>query len=143
MDIFEIRESLSGIARVIEYTIEGEELQADQLPNSKQMKITSVIEGEMKQGHFEGFSRSIDSEGRCTAGFYSTILSQRLRGGKKAQNSTIMSRPYGKWVEYSQDGFEIHTAGLYRGDEKEWDRLIKQQPITDFTENEEPVLTLA
>ena len=75
----EIRDSLTGIARVIEYTIENDEI--EQLPYSKQMKITSVIEGEMRQGHFEGFSRSIDIDGQCTLGFYSTILSQQLRGG--------------------------------------------------------------
>ena len=43
-----------------------------------------------------------------------------------------MPRPYGKWIKYSRDGTLINPAGLYRGDEKQWDRLVSKKPIKDF-----------
>ena len=51
-----------------------------------------------------------------------------------------MPRPYGKWIKYSRDGTLINPAGLYRGDEKQWDRLVSKKPIKDFQYNEPPLL---
>lgn len=85
IEFSEIRDALTGIARVIEYTIDAglDEYNFESLPPSKYLKIQSIMEGEIEKGYFEGFSRTIDSDGTCTVGFYSSALSNTLRGGKK------------------------------------------------------------
>lgn len=67
-----IRESLNGIGRVVEYgvscgsTSESTSLDhAIQSNNFNELKIFSVIEGELKQGHFDGFARALDANGNC------------------------------------------------------------------------------
>lgn len=72
----------------------------------------------------------------------SSVLSNTLRGGKKVEYAPSMPRPYGKWVEYNTKGAQVHSEGIYRGDEIEWDRCIRPEPIKDFVTNTEPTLTL-
>jgi len=40
--------------------------------------------------------------------------------------STYISRPYGKWVSYKQNGEEDTPEGIYRGDGKKWNKLVKE-----------------
>jgi hypothetical protein len=67
-------------------------------------QVNSVIEGEMKCGHFEGFTRSIDSSGRCQVGYYSTMMS--LEEDRNTPNLDLrrpmISRPFGKVMKFSQ-----------------------------------------
>ena len=132
-----IRESLNGIGRVIEYGLTHKNqildfaLQAD---NSHQLKLYSVIEGEIKMGHFDGFARSVDSEGNCQAGFFSTKMSS-LENDK---GSKLISRPYGKWASYTYQGEPIYKPGIYRGDQKDQTRCLEVAQIKDFYENVEP-----
>ena len=60
LNLSEIKNSLTGIARITEYTYTNDDYGIDKLPSPKYLKVSSIIEGEIHQGHFEGFSRSID-----------------------------------------------------------------------------------
>ena len=52
--------------------------------------------------------------------------------------TTYISRPYGKWVSYKQNGEEDTPEGIYRGDGKKWNKLVKECQIDDFIANQEP-----
>jgi len=144
LDINEIRESLNGVARVLEYTVVEDEdgpTEGKTMFKAKNLEVTSIIEGELKNGQLEGFSRSIESQGRCQVGFNSAIMSSQLRGGKLLAEQRQIPRPHGKWVQYGANGTFLSVAGIYRGDEQDWNRCIKPKEITDFYANEEPTLT--
>ena len=49
--------------------------------------------------------------------------------------TTYISRPYGKWVSYKQNGEEDTPEGIYRGDGKKWNKLVKECQIDDFIAN--------
>jgi hypothetical protein len=128
LDINEIRESLNGVARVLEYTVVEDEdgpTEGKTMFKAKNLEVTSIIEGELKNGQLEGFSRSIESQGRCQVGFNSAIMSSQLRGGKLLEEPRQIPRPHGKWVQYGANGTFLSVAGIYRGDEQDWNRCIK------------------
>jgi hypothetical protein len=61
-------------------------------------QIVSIMEGEIRYGHFEGFCRSIDLSGRCLVGYHSTHMSKKeakVASGTPFIDKTI-SRPFGK-----------------------------------------------
>lgn len=77
-------------------------------------------------------------------GFFSTKMSTLLRGGKQIKvesDDNIISRPFGKWIHLDKNLKDISPKGIYRGDEKEWNRCILQKPVKDFITNQEPNLT--
>ena len=83
----------------------------------------------MKGGHFEGFTRSIDSLGRCQVGYYSTKMCREEESSLTLRSTPnldlvrpMISRPYGKVIKY-QLGIQM-DQGLFKGDITNWNKLI-------------------
>ena len=49
--------------------------------------------------------------------------------------NVYISRPYGKWVSYKPNGEEENPEGIYKGDSKKWNKLVKEYKIEDFIDN--------
>lgn len=106
--------------------------------------LVSITQGKFVKGKLEGFGRITDSKGQTQIGFYSTKLSHEVRGGRPIEigsSDNLVSRPFGKWMQLDKDMQEICPQGIYRGDEREWNRCVSKTEIEDFVENVEPALT--
>ena len=77
--------------------------------------LISVTEGYMINGLLEGFARIIDDQGNVQKGYFSSQMSKQTRTGKPLK-STLISRPYGKWMHHDNQGKPITPDGLYKGD---------------------------
>lgn len=102
-------------------------------------------EGQFWQGHFEGFVRRLDHRGNCQVGFWSVKMSLNgvsphdLKPERMPSASSIISRPYGKWAHYScDDDGCICPEGIYRGDNRQWNRMLYQRKIDGFETNVQP-----
>ena len=88
----EIKESVTGFARIVYYKTTGSTVTAD---NSE---IEQVVEGEFVNGKMEGYARGISAiNGSCAVGFHSNGI------------------PNGKWCLYHKDGHFTQREGIYEG----------------------------
>jgi hypothetical protein len=109
----------------------------------KENNFVSLTQGKFVEGKLEGFGRVIDAKGSAQMGFYSTKMSTMLRGGKAVKiksDDNLVSRPFGKWMHVDKNMKILSGKGIYRGDEREWNRLITPSSFKDFIKNEEPSL---
>jgi len=74
-----------------------------------------------------GFGRTIDNQGRCQIGFW--------------KEEKGLSLPNGNWAMYFKDGREECPEGVYMGNQKQWNRLVKIEKIRSFAKNTTPTLT--
>ena len=114
----DIKHLLNGYARVIEYGTNHVDKKGRYNPtvDPGQNYVISLTEGQFKNGLIFGFSRSHDSEGECKIGFWKI---------EKSADKAWVSRPYGKFSHYFKDGSFKSPDGLYRGDDKEWNKCVK------------------
>lgn len=115
----DLKHMLNGFARVIEFGTNHIDKRGNYNPtvDPSQNFIISMGEGQFRNGLFHGFSRSHDSEGECKIGYW------RIEENK---DKVQVSRPYGKFAHYYKDGSFKTPDGLYHGNDKYWNRLIKQ-----------------
>ena len=66
-----------------------------------------MAEGHFKEGLFQGYIRSLDSQGDCMLGYWK--VHQQVYGGPQ------YARPYGKFAQYFRDGSFKLPEGLYLG----------------------------
>lgn len=110
IDFEMIKDHLTGYLSIFEFTNSSSEgpQSVDRSQSNKyfvfsENNLVSVTQGKFVKGKLEGFGRKIESKGTIAIGFYSTALSGDLRGGKKMKLSSqdnVISRPFGKWVEF-------------------------------------------
>lgn len=91
----EIKDSLTGIGRIIEYRCCNRNVDPSQ-DFDKQNWIMSIKEGEFIRGTAQGFNRQMAGfNGHCKLGFFHD------------------DQPYGNYVEYDQNGKEFAKSGIY------------------------------
>ena len=105
--------------------------------HQKSNKLQYLNEGQIWKGHFEGFVRSLDFRGNCQVGFWSVrmCLGDRSPYDIKVQSQmprTLISRPYGKWAHYNSEGEMVCPEGIYRGDQKQWNKIVREMKIDSF-----------
>lgn len=118
---------LNGIGRAIEYEVET-------VVDKQQIRITSLCEGEFKEGRLQGYARCMNFENECCmVGFWQPKPSITFKTMKKddALNSILnLSKPKGKWCSFHYDGSFKNKEGEYDGYKK-----FREEYIADFNEN--------
>lgn len=71
----------------------------------------------MRNGLLCGFSRIHDNEGECKLGYWD------IKG--LGADQVIVSRPHGKFAHYFKDGSFRTPDGLYNGNDKVWNKMIR------------------
>ena len=86
------------------------------------MTISKVMEGQIKNGVFDGFGRIIECDS-IQVGFWQH---------KEVEKGKFMNWPYGKWENRDLDGNQIDPKGIYLGDAKNWKHCIRKAEFKDF-----------
>jgi len=125
----DLKHMFNGFARVIEFGTVFVDKKCNYNPtvDHTQNYIISMTEGQLQNGLISGFSRSHDSEGECKVGFWKTHLSN--------EKFTYVSRPYGKFAHYYKDGSFKTPDGLYFGNDRVWNKIVRPQQNKDFITN--------
>lgn len=76
-----------------------------------------MCEGQIRNGLLSGFSRTLDNEGECKLGYWTT---KEIPG-----QENIIARPFGKFAHYFKDGSFRTPDGLYHGNEKVWNKMVR------------------
>ena len=88
----EIKDSVTGFARIVYYKSTGTTITAENC------EIEQIVEGEFANGKMEGYARGISAiNGSCAVGFHSNGI------------------PNGKWCLYHKDGHFTEREGIYEG----------------------------
>lgn len=90
---------------------------------ASEMTISKVLEGQFKNGVFDGFGRLIDCEEGIQMGYWQN---------KEVEKGKFMSWPYGKWSNHTLDGQQIDPKGVYLGDAKNWKQCIRKAEFKDY-----------
>lgn len=95
--------------------------------NPAQNFVVSMSEGQFKNGLLQGFARCHDHEGECRVGYWKAL---------SIGDGVQVSRPYGKFAHYYKDGSFKTPDGIYQGNFKEWNHMLKERQINDYLRNE-------
>lgn len=127
----EVKHLLNGYARVIEFGTNHIDKKGNYNPtiDHSQNFVLQICEGQIRNGLLCGFSRIHDNEGECKVGYWNI---------KQFGPETIVSRPYGKFAHYFKDGSFRTPDGIYHGNDKVWNKMIRQKQNVDFMANEKP-----
>ena len=87
-------------------------MNSDEVIDAKSINPSKLIEGEIKNGVFDGYARMLTNKGTCQVGYWKAFVPSSKQ---KSENEHAISIPWGKWCSYLADGTHRLKDDYYIG----------------------------